>query len=399
MQFPDLKQEKDKLVKTFSREHHVPSQDIRVVASPYRISPLGAHIDHQGGPVLGMTINAYSLLAYVHDSSGRITLSSQNYPGRVKFNLNQIPSDTGSFWGAYARAAALALIENGQLNRGICGIIAGMLPGCGLSSSASVLLAYLHALAEANNLRPQPWDFVRFTQRAENEYIGLSNGILDQTSIIFGKRRHLLIIDTIAPSVKAIEDQLPETTYRILIAYSGISRELMTTGYNTRVRECREAAGELNRLDGKPPAKKLADVSELTFQQYESRLAEPLQRRAAHFFSEVDRVKRGLAAWQAGRLEDFGRLMAESCRSSIEQYECGSPAIHDLQQIVSSAEGVIGSRFGGGGFGGCVVGLVAEDRAAVTAREIRNAYLKIHPEATGKAAVYLARSADGVRFL
>ncbi|MCP4623574.1 MAG: hypothetical protein GY850_08590 [bacterium] len=89
-----------------------------------------------------------------------------------------------------------------------------------------------------------------------------------------------------------------------------------------------------------------------------------LQRQATHFFSEVDRVQRGLEALQEGRLEDFGRLMAESCQSSIEQYECGSPAIHDLQQIVSSADGVIGSRFGGGGFGGCVVGLVAVDSAA-----------------------------------
>ena len=92
-------------------------------------------------------------------------------------------------------------------------------------------------------------------------------------------------------------------------------------------------------------------------------------------------------------------LSAECCQSSIEQYECGNPAIHDLQLIVSSAEGVIGSRFGGGGFGGCVVGLVATDHAMDAVRDIRDVYLKYHPEATEHAAVYLARSADGVRFL
>jgi galactokinase/galacturonokinase len=399
MHFPDLNQEKEKLVATFSREHNVPSQDIRVIAAPYRISPLGAHIDHQGGPVLGMTINAYSLLAYVPDDSGRVTLCSDNYPGQVKFNLQQIPAHNGNFWGSYARAAALALNQDMQLEHGIHGIINGMLPGCGLSSSASVLLAYLFALAEANGLRPQPWDFVRLTRRAENEYIGLNNGILDQTSIVFGKRHHLLHIDTIAQSVRTIEDNLQEKTYRILIAYSGFSRELMTTGYNTRVQECREAAAELARLAGSPAALKLADVSEQAFQQHGHQLADHLQRRAAHFFSEVDRVQRGLKAWQEGRLEDFGRLMVESCQSSIEKYECGSPAIHDLQLIVSSAEGVIGSRFGGGGFGGCVVGLVATDRAVDAVRDILDAYLKRHPEATGQAAFYLARSADGVRFL
>ena len=399
MQFPALLREKNKLTEALSQDHKVPLHDIRVIASPYRISPLGAHIDHQGGPVLGMTINAYSLLAYVPDGNGRIALRSRNYPGQANFNLHQIPADSGSSWGAYARAAALALNEEFQLERGICGTVAGMLPGCGLSSSASVLVAYLYALAEANNLQLQPWDFVRLTQRAENEYIGLNNGILDQTSIVFGKSRHLLIIDTAAQSVKAVEDKLQEKTYRILIAYSGISRELVSTGYNTRVRECREAAAELNRLDGKPVAEKLADVSRQTFKQHRRRLASHLQRRAAHFFGEVERVQSGLKAWQEGRLEDFGRLMVESCQSSIEQYECGIPAIHDLQQIVSSAEGMIGSRFGGGGFGGCVVGLVNAGRAAKIARDIRDAYLKIHPEAAGQAAVYLARSADGIRLL
>jgi galacturonokinase len=399
MQFPDLTQEKEKLVTTFSRKHKVPLQDIRIIASPYRISPLGAHIDHQGGSVLGMTINAYSLLAYVPVDGGRVTLRSENYPGLVEFNLHQIPAGKDSFWGSYPRAAALALNENLQLERGVTGLINGMLPGCGLSSSASVLLAYLSALADANGLKLQPWDFVRLTQRAENQYIGLNNGILDQTSITFGKRHHLLHIDTITENVQAIEDKLQEKTYRILIAYSGFSRELVTTGYNTRVQECREAAAELARLDGAPPVKKLADVPEQAYRRHRHRLAGHLQRRTDHFFSEADRVKRGLKAWREGRLEDFGRLMVESCQSSIEKYECGSPAIHDLQQIVSSTDGVIGSRFSGGGFGGCVVGLVAADRAVEAARCIRSDYLECHSEATGQAEVYLSMSADGVRFL
>ena len=128
MQFPDLIQEKEKLVAAFSREHKVPLRDIRVIAAPYRISPLGAHIDHQGGPVLGMTINAYSLLAYVPDDNGRVTLRSENYPGQVQFNLHQNPASAGSFWGSYARAAALALNQDMQLEHGIHGIISGMLP-------------------------------------------------------------------------------------------------------------------------------------------------------------------------------------------------------------------------------------------------------------------------------
>jgi galactokinase len=97
MQFPDLNLEKEKLAAAFSREYELPPREIRIIASPYRISPLGAHIDHQGGPVLGMSINAYSLLAYAPDDNAQVTLLSKNYPGQVKFNLHQIPVNTDSF--------------------------------------------------------------------------------------------------------------------------------------------------------------------------------------------------------------------------------------------------------------------------------------------------------------
>ena len=137
MKFPDLIQEKEKLIATFSREFHAPLKDIRVIAFPYRISPLGAHIDHQGGPVLGMTINAYSLLACVPGNNGQVCLRSENYPGQLNFNLHQIPANKDNFWGSYALAAALALNEDWPLARGFSGLISGILPGCGLSSATN----------------------------------------------------------------------------------------------------------------------------------------------------------------------------------------------------------------------------------------------------------------------
>ncbi len=399
MNFPDLNQAKERLIESFADEAEIALSDIRVIASPYRICPLGAHIDHQGGPVLGMTINAYTLMAFTPKKESQVKLRSENYPGKVKFDLRQIPEATGSFWGVYARAAALALQEKYPLKHGFIGIIDGMLPGCGLSSSASVLLAYLYALADIHNLKLEPWDFVNLTRKAENNYIGLNNGILDQTSIVFGEFGQLLHIDTKEVRVDKIADKLGETRYRILVAYSGFSRELTTTGYNSRVAECQEAAAQLSMTEADEPVKMLSDVSENTFHQHGNKLAPHLLRRANHYFSEVRRVRDGIKAWQDGQLEAFGHLMLESCRSSIEQYECGSPAIHDLQQIMSSAEGVIGSRFSGGGFGGCVVGLVKPSRAAIAAEEIQSAYRQLHPEVADQAAVYIAGSADGVRFL
>ena len=262
-----------------------------------------------------------------------------------------------------------------------------------------MLLAYLYALADVNGLQLQPWDYVQLTRCAENQHIGLNNGILDQTSIVFGRRNSLLHIDTRKEDVRELPQKPDASDHRILVAYSGYSRELTTTGYNSRVQECREAAAELSRLAGTAPAAVLSDVDESDFFQCGHQLAPHLTRRARHYFGEVRRVKEGLAAWQSGRMEDFGQLMFESCRSSIEQYECGSPPIHDLQQIVASAEGVIGSRFSGGGFGGCVVGFVRPDTAELAATDIQETYRKLHPEVAGQAAVYLAQSADGVRLL
>jgi len=399
MEFLDLAQAQQKLIAFFSKENKTSPSQIRVIASPYRICPLGAHIDHQGGPVLGMTINAYTLLAFVPNADGAVRLQSRNYPGIIQFELKRPADRTDSAWGVYAKAAARALQEEHPLARGLSGIVDGMLPGCGLSSSASVLLAYLHALAAANHIRLEPWDYVRLARRAENNFIGLNNGILDQTSIIFGRRKHLLHIDTRQEKVSRLPDPLGESQYRIIVAYSGYSRELTTSGYNSRVQECREAARQLSQVSGCGPANILSDIPPLVFQQYGYKLAPALGRRAEHFFSEVQRVNDGLVAWREGRIEAFGRLMVESCRSSMESYECGIQPIYDLQQIVSSADGVVGSRFMGGGFGGCVVGIVKNSQAAPAAADIYKAYRQLHPEVADQAAVYLARSAGGVRFL
>jgi galactokinase/galacturonokinase len=399
MEFPAIEHIQTSLVDELTRQNKVSRRTVRVIASPYRICPLGAHIDHQGGPVLGMTINACTLMAYSPTADSTVGLASRNYPGKVAFDLDAIPENPGSYWGVYARAAALALKEDHVLTSGVTGLLDGMLPGCGLSSSASVLLAYLHALADVNALSLTPWDYVNYTRRAENKFIGLNNGILDQTSIVFGKRRHLLHIDTLKPEVESLAEVFEDSSYRILVAYSGYSRELTTTGYNFRVQECAEAAAMLAALAGRPAANMLSAIRPSEYDRFAYHLPPILARRAHHFFSETRRVYDGLEAWRQGDLDQFGRLMLSSCRSSIEQYECGSPAIHDLQQIVSRTRGVIGSRFSGGGFGGCVVGLVEQQRAAEAVETIAETYRRCHPEVEAQAAVYLARSADGVHLL
>jgi galacturonokinase len=396
MEFSELDREKEKLSAIFAAETGQAAKKIRIIASPYRIAPLGAHIDHQGGPVLGMTINAYTLLAYVPKTDDRIRLRSLNYPGRVSFRLSSPDENTGSFWGSYARGAALALKQAFSIQNGIDGLVMGHLAGGGLSSSASVLLAYIQALAHANAIRPDPWKLVNLTKKAENIHIGLKNGILDQTSIVFGQIGRLLHIDTLKPAVRAIDSPQNADPFRILVAYSGYSRELTTTGYNSRVSECREAARLLSGCGGDDAVDQLADVKKEVFEANGEKLPGHLYRRARHFFSEKERVAKGVDAWEQGAMGTFGRLMNASCKSSIENYECGSQPIHDLQQIVSQTRGVLGSRFSGGGFGGCVVGFVTPQEAADAVDDIKIAYQRRHPEVADVAGVYLADSVSGL---
>ncbi len=200
-------------------------------------------------------------------------------------------------------------------------------------------------------------------------------------------------------SVTRFPDQLGDAHYRILVAYSGYSRELTTSGYNSRVDECRLAAKQLSQMAGTPSAQILSDVDREVMTRFGHRLQPTVSRRASHYYGESQRVTDGIVAWKKGAIADFGHLMTRSCKSSIEKYECGIQAIYDLQQIVSTARGVHGSRFMGGGFGGCVVGFVEPSYAALAAEEIQATYRRLHPEVAGQVAVYLARSDDGVRFL
>ncbi|RMD91836.1 MAG: hypothetical protein D6814_17710 [Calditrichaeota bacterium] len=399
MRFESLQQQFEKVLQFFAARAQFDRKELRCVVAPYRICPLGAHVDHQGGPVLGMTINAYTLLAYVPLPSPAMQLYSVNYPGALQFDFDRIERSHLKGWGRYAVAAVRALRGQAPLQRGLLGAIYGTLPASGLSSSASAGLAYLHALADVNGLDFSRETYVALDQSLENDHLGLQNGVLDQMTISFGKKEHLLYINTLALRVTYLRTPEAMPAHRILIADSGFSRELTQTGFNSRVEECRQAARQLATMAGLPDAKILSDIPEAVFLQYREKLSGPLRRRATHFFSERQRVQDGKVLWEKGKLAEFGKLMNESCQSSIEQYQSGSPALKTLWQIVSTTAGVYGSRFSGGGYGGCVIGFVAADQAAAAVETIQQRYFEAYPEAARKARVYLAESEDGVRWL
>ncbi len=394
----ELQSIRERLTQQLVEQERVSPGRIRWILSPYRICPLGAHVDHQGGAVLGMTIELYTLLAFAPLDAPEVRLHSLNYdrPARFALPVRRQPVEG---WWRYAAGAAYALQQKHALRRGMVGAVWGALPGGGLSSSASVGLACLLALADSNDIELESRELVELDRILENEFLGLKNGILDQTSIVYGRERKLLHIDT--RQVRVTPIALPEKhpPFKFLILYSGISRELTGTGFNQRVQECHEAAQRLGELSGSGAYARLGEVPRAVFDQYAVRLPEPLRKRATHFFTETERVEKGRALWQAGDLQAFGRLMNASCRSSIEQYESGSEPIRVLWQLLADRDGVYGSRFSGGGFGGCVIALVQADQAEAIGRSVLERYLQRFPELKGKARFIITETDDGLRRL
>ena len=350
------------------------------IFSPYRICPIGAHIDHQGGAVLGRTINIGTTLEYETLDTNTICVMSEQF-GESTFVIGDL--DT-THWSRYAQAAARVL----NVKHGMKALVNGSLIGAGLSSSASVGLAYLKALADANAMELSNDQLVHLEYVLEHDELNLQIGLLDPLSIVNGRRDALLLMDTITAAVSPIPDPLPSFAW--IVAYSGISRELTKSGFNIRVEECHQAAAELL-----PNARILSDIPHEVFEDRKMSLSNHLRRRATHFFTEVERVHAGAKAWYEANLEIFGQLMNESCQSSIKNYESGSDILVELHELISGTDCVYGSRFSGGGYGGCVVALVQHAAARNICASIKETFSTRHPDLS--PMVFIAETGDGLR--
>jgi Galactokinase len=351
------------------------------IFSPYRICPIGAHIDHQGGAVLGRTIGIGTTLEYEALDSDEIRIASAQC-GETSFRIRELDR---MHWARYAQAAARLLPG---FKRGLNARLSGALIGAGLSSSASVGLAYILALADVNEIDLAKKQLVQLEFQMEHDILNLQIGLLDPMTIVNGRKDALLFMDMLTASVTPIFDS-PSSDSAWIIAYSGVSRELTKSGFNLRVHECQRAAEALK--DG---AKILSDIPRALFEDKKASLPDNLRKRAEHFFAEVDRVHQSARAWKESDLESFGTLMNRSCQSSIDNYEVGSDVLVELHELVSGTTGIYGSRFSGGGYGGCVVALANRDAADDVAAEIAAKFSASHPELP--AQVFVPEMGDGI---
>ncbi|NLW51058.1 MAG: hypothetical protein GXY85_09505 [Candidatus Brocadiaceae bacterium] len=373
--------------------------DVRVVRSPYRVCPLGAHVDHQGGCVAGMAVDRALLAAYAPTADRCVAVRSLQFEGTARFALDAVPPRAGD-WADYARGAASALCRLGPLRRGVAVLVDGSRNVGGLSSSAAAGLAYLMALASANDLELSARELIELDRAVENDYVGLNNGTLDQSMILLSRAGMLTHLDCATGRARRLAPG-GGAEFRIAVLFSGLRTALHSTAYNARVAECRAAAEALLKEAGMavPDRPRLRDVPPDVHARHAASLAPALRKRARHYFDEQARVADGLEAWTAGDLARFGRLMTESGRSSIELYECGTAHLRTGYEVLSGAPGVYGARFSGAGFRGCCVALVRPGCEAEIARCVLTGYLRAHPDVEGEAEVFFCRSGDGAAVL
>lgn len=367
----------------------------------YRVCPIGAHSDHQYGKITGLAIDKGIHIAYAPKQNGVIELSSLQFDKRAQFHVNSVPNEKQNDWADYLRGATLVLGKTYNLRVGLCGVIEGSLPIGGLSSSAAVIIAFLSALCRVNGITLSEKELILTAMRAENLYVGVSCGKLDQSCEVYSKKDHLLYLDTLDDTYELIPTSPNMKPYKIAIFFSGVERTLVGSKFNMRVDECRSAAYALKAYAGMEYGKfnetHMREIPYSVYLEHKNKLPENWQKRAEHYYTEFDRVERGAKAWRDGDIELYGKLSFESGYSSIHNWETGSPELKALYEIMTKTDGIYGGRFSGAGFKGCCMALIDPSFSEYVLKNVQDEYLKQFPNLKENYTAHVCESADGVR--
>lgn len=385
-------------LKQHYENHYGYGDEIDYTFCPYRICPLGAHVDHQHGLVTGLAINYGIGVSFAVNDDGLIQLVSHNFRIRKRFNVKDVLVKLGD-WADYYRGAISVLQKHYELKNGINAYIYGELPVGGLSSSAASIISFMLAIAKANGFTLTDEEIIEYSYQAETDFVGMSIGKLDQSSEVLAKKDRLLVLDTNTGAFETVAINKPSKPFKFLIVHCGAERLLASSGYNIRVDECKAAAFIINSYTGvynKFKDSYLRDVDIDTLENYNGKMPENFFKRAMHFKTENERVEKGRIAWQNGDIEAFGKLVTQSGLSSINLYEAGSDLLIDLCEIMRNIDGVYGTRFMGGGFNGACLAIIDPEKQEQIIANIKTNYNARHPEYADKAQYFICTSENGV---
>ncbi|GGA41450.1 galactokinase [Paenibacillus physcomitrellae] len=383
------------LKQKFNSEFSVNDKEILAYQAPGRVNLIGEHIDYNGGYVLPAALEFGTTLFMRERGDGKLVFKSANFPYTAEIALGEIGAAKTGEWVDYPIGVLVELAKmDCRVSKGYDLYFIGEIPnGAGLSSSASIEVVTAYAFISVEGKDINTVEIAKLSQRAENQYVGVNSGIMDQFAVANGAKDHaiLLMCDTL--EYKKVPFAIGSC--KLVIGNTNKRRGLVDSKYNERRSECDEALHQLQ-----PHVPGLEYLAQLTPEQFaglEDKLnSDVLRRRAKHVVEENARVLASVEALQTNDLAEFGKLMNKSHDSLRDLYEVTGTELDTMVEEARKIEGTLGSRMTGAGFGGCTVSLVHEDAVASFVHNVGEAY----KQRTGlEAEFYVCEVGDGVHQL
>ena len=364
--------------------------------SPGRVNLIGEHTDYNGGHVFpcAISLGTYALVAPRTDGISR--LYSMNLPeqGVVQFPMHGAVKSDAYGWANYPIGVVRVMEDAGhRAAHGFDIVLYGTLPnGAGLSSSASIEVLMAVILNDELNLGIDMVELVKFSQKAENEFVGMNCGIMDQFDVGMGKKDCAILLDCNTLSYRYSKLALDGCS--IVITNTNKTHSLVTSAYNERRAQCESALKALQKVK---PIKALGELTNAEFDAIASAIPDPVERRRArHAVYENNRTLEAVKALEANDVKRFGELMNASHVSLRDDYEVTGPELDTLAELAWQQNGVLGSRMTGGGFAGCTVSIVRDAAIPAFEKNVGDAYTAKIGYAP---SFYVANIADGARRL
>lgn len=369
-----------------------------VVRAPGRVNLLGEHVDYNDGFVLPIAIDRATWLAFSPSDTDQTTLTALDLSEDASFSPETLFAKTDMAgkplpaWALYPAGVMWALREARLATPALKGVYTSDVPqGSGLSSSASVEMAFALAWQTLGGWNLTPMERALLGQKAENKYVGVNCGIMDQFASACGEQDRLLHLD--CRSLEWHTLPLPNDV-AIVIADTKMRRALTSGEYNKRRADCEEAVRILSAKI--PGIKSLRDVSVEAFNEHASQLPERVEKRARHVVEEIERSIHAIPLLEQGDLVEFGKLINQCHTSLRDLYEVSIPELDTMVEVAQSLPGCYGARLTGAGFGGCTVNLVAREQADVFSKALAAGY----QDATGfPPEIYICSASDGAELI
>ncbi len=381
---------KEKFMERFGIEHG------KEFFSPGRVNLIGEHTDYNGGNVFPCAIDkgTFALVKKREDNKFRMYSENFEHLGVVEFYLEKLENEKEHDWANYPKGVIKMFLDGGyRIDRGFDVLFHGNIPnGAGLSSSASIEIATAIILKDLFQLDIEMTEMIKLCQKAENLFIGVNSGIMDQFAVGMGKKDHAILLDCNTLKYEYVPVILKEEV--IVISNTNKRRGLADSKYNERREECEKALSELQEK------LKINALGELTIEEFEENKNlikdEVRRKRAKHAVYENQRTLKAQKELSDGNLSEFGKLMNQSHESLRDDYEVTGIELDTLVEIAWEQEGVIGSRMTGAGFGGCTVSIVRTDKVESF---IKNVGEKYKEKIGYDADFYIVEVSEGARIL